>query len=97
MELTLLGRVRSVRMLGSKLMFVDIERGSHRLQIMIEVKKLENYEESLEVFKAFKKTVARGDWVCEWHSYNSLLVLSLTDRQPSMDALSERRPASFLF
>jgi lysyl-tRNA synthetase class 2 len=61
----MLGRVRSVRMLGSKLMFLDIERDSQRLQIMVEVKKLENYDEALEAFKAFKKVVGRGDWVCK--------------------------------
>jgi lysyl-tRNA synthetase class 2 len=52
-------------MLGSKLMFVDIERDSQRLQIMIEVKKLDNHDDALEAFKAFKRTVARGDWVCK--------------------------------
>ena len=65
MQLTFLGRVRSMRMLGSKLMFVDIERDCQRLQIMIEVKKLDNHDDALEAFKAFKKTVARGDWVCK--------------------------------
>ncbi|KAF1971633.1 lysyl-tRNA synthetase [Bimuria novae-zelandiae CBS 107.79] len=57
------GRVRSVRMLGSKLMFLDIKRDSQRLQIMIEVKKLENYDEVVESFKSFKRIVSRGDWV----------------------------------
>lgn len=61
----MLGRVRSVRTLGSKLLFVDIERDSHRLQIMIEVKKLENYEDALEPFRNFKRIVGRGDWVCK--------------------------------
>lgn len=59
----MLGRVQSVRMLGSKLMFLDIERDAQRLQIMIEVKKLEDYENVLDAFKAFKKVVGRGDWV----------------------------------
>jgi lysyl-tRNA synthetase class 2 len=52
-------------MLGSKLMFLDIERDSQRLQIMVEVKKLESFDEALEAFKAFKKVVGRGDWVCK--------------------------------
>ncbi|KAJ4358302.1 mitochondrial lysine-tRNA synthetase [Didymosphaeria variabile] len=62
-RVSVFGRVRSVRMLGSKLMFLDIERDSQRLQIMIEVKKLDNYDAALETFKAFKKVVSRGDWV----------------------------------
>jgi lysyl-tRNA synthetase class 2 len=32
---------------------------------MIEVKKLDNHDDALEAFKAFKRTVARGDWVCK--------------------------------
>ncbi|KAL5378165.1 hypothetical protein DPSP01_009276 [Paraphaeosphaeria sporulosa] len=62
-RVSVFGRVRSVRMLGSKLMFLDIERDSQVLQIMIEVKKLDNYDEAVEAFKAFRKVVGRGDWV----------------------------------
>ena len=47
-------------------MFLDIERASQKLQVMIEVKKFENYNEALDGFKAFKKVVGRGDWVCEY-------------------------------
>ena len=38
-NLTWLGRVRSVRVLGSKLLFLDIERDKQRLQAMVELKK----------------------------------------------------------
>jgi lysyl-tRNA synthetase class 2 len=58
------GRVRSVRLLGSKLMFLDIERDTQRLQAMIELKKLSGIDSSLEEgFKSFKKVVRNGDWV----------------------------------
>lgn len=59
------GRVRSVRLLGSKLMFLDIERDSQRLQIMIDQKKLHNDEAASEEFKGFKKVIRAGDWVCK--------------------------------
>ncbi|KAJ4292760.1 mitochondrial lysine-tRNA synthetase [Kalmusia sp. IMI 367209] len=57
------GRVRSVRLLGSKLMFLDIERDSQRLQVMVELKKLENHEAISDEFKSFKKVIRIGDWV----------------------------------
>ncbi|KAF2017794.1 class II aaRS and biotin synthetase [Aaosphaeria arxii CBS 175.79] len=58
------GRVRSVRLAGSKLMFLDIERDTQRVQAMIELKKLVAKDASLEDgFKAFKKIVRNGDWV----------------------------------
>ncbi|KAF2787191.1 class II aaRS and biotin synthetase [Melanomma pulvis-pyrius CBS 109.77] len=58
------GRVRSVRLLGSKLMFLDIERDGQRLQAMIEVKKLMPGDTTLEEsFKSFKKVIRNGDWV----------------------------------
>jgi lysyl-tRNA synthetase class 2 len=65
-KLTMSGRVRSVRLLGSKLMFLDIERDGHRLQAMVELKKLTSGSNTLENdFKGFKKVVRIGDWVCE--------------------------------
>lgn len=60
------GRVRSVRLLGSKLMFLDIERDGQRLQAMVELKKLTSGGDTLEDdFKSFKKVVRIGDWVCK--------------------------------
>ncbi|KAF2707276.1 class II aaRS and biotin synthetase [Pleomassaria siparia CBS 279.74] len=61
---SLLGRVTSVRLLGSKLMFLDIERDGERLQAMIDLKKLILGHGCLEdSFKSFKKVVRNGDWV----------------------------------
>lgn len=62
----MIGRVRSVRLLGSKLMFLDLERDTQRLQAMIELKKLVKLDVRLEdSFKSFEKVVRTGDWVCE--------------------------------
>lgn len=64
----MLGRVRSVRLLGSKLMFLDIERDTQRLQTMVELKKLVGIDSGLEdSFKSFKKAIRNGDWICMSH------------------------------
>jgi lysyl-tRNA synthetase class 2 len=63
--LTVSGRVRSVRLLGSKLMFLDIERDTQRLQVMVELKKLTPQDGLDENFKNFKKVARVGDWVCK--------------------------------
>jgi lysyl-tRNA synthetase class 2 len=61
---SVMGRVRSVRMLGSKLMFLVIERDTQRLQAMVELKRLIHVDSSLEDgFKSFTKVVRNGDWV----------------------------------
>ncbi|KAF9691964.1 hypothetical protein EKO04_009815 [Ascochyta lentis] len=61
-NVSVFGRVRSVRLLGSKLMFLDIERDTQRLQIMVERKKLDQ-DDSEEKFKSLKKVARIGDWV----------------------------------
>jgi lysyl-tRNA synthetase class 2 len=61
--LTVSGRVRSVRLLGSKLMFLDIERDTRRLQVMVEPKKLSPREGLDGSFKDFKKVARIGDWI----------------------------------
>ena len=63
--LTMSGRVRSVRLLGSKLMFLDIERDTQRLQVMVELKKLTPQNDLDENYKSFKKVARIGDWVCK--------------------------------
>jgi lysyl-tRNA synthetase class 2 len=68
-KLTALGRVRSVRSAGSKLMFLDIERDSQRLQVMIELKKLAASDSLDEDFKGFKKVIRLGDWICKGHPF----------------------------
>ncbi|KAF2820725.1 class II aaRS and biotin synthetase [Ophiobolus disseminans] len=60
---SVLGRVRSVRSLGSKLMFLDIERDTQRLQVMVELKKLAAQDGVEDGFKSFKKVARIGDWV----------------------------------
>ncbi|RMZ67433.1 hypothetical protein GMOD_00001354 [Pyrenophora seminiperda CCB06] len=60
---SVLGRVRSVRLLGSKLMFLDIERDTQRLQVMVELKKLAPRDDLDESFRGFKKVARLGDWV----------------------------------
>ncbi|ENI04152.1 hypothetical protein COCC4DRAFT_24637 [Bipolaris maydis ATCC 48331] len=57
------GRVRSVRLLSSKLMFLDVERDTQRLQVMVELKKLAPQDGLDESFKNFKKVARIGDWI----------------------------------
>jgi lysyl-tRNA synthetase class 2 len=45
-------------------MFLDIERDTQRLQVMVERKKL-NQDGSDELFKSLKKVARIGDWVCK--------------------------------
>lgn len=59
------GRVRSARWLGSKLIFLDIERHTQRLQVMVDLKKLTTAEGVEDSFKGFKKVARVGDWICE--------------------------------
>lgn len=61
----MVGRIRSVRQLGSKLVFLDIERDTQRLQVMVDLNKLEARENLIEDFKSSKKTLRIGDWVCK--------------------------------
>ncbi|CBX97623.1 similar to lysyl-trna synthetase [Plenodomus lingam JN3] len=60
---SVLGRVRSVRTLSAKLIFLDVERDMQRLQVMVELKKLATPEDSLEAYKRFKKVARLGDWI----------------------------------
>lgn len=53
-----------MRLAGSKLMFLDIERDTQRLQIMVERKKLSE-DDSDEKFKSLKKVARIGDWICK--------------------------------
>ncbi|KAF1914156.1 hypothetical protein BDU57DRAFT_549393 [Ampelomyces quisqualis] len=57
------GRIRSVRTLGSKLMFLDIERDTQRLQVMVELKKLTPHDSLNDSFRDFKKVARLGDWI----------------------------------
>lgn len=66
LDLTLAGRIRSVRSLGSKLIFLDVERDTQRLQIMVELKKLTQQDGLDESYKSFKKVARLGDWICRF-------------------------------
>lgn len=59
------GRIRSVRVLSSKLVFLDIERDTQRLQVMVELKKLTASDGLDDSFKSFRKTARLGDWIGE--------------------------------
>ncbi|CAI6339357.1 unnamed protein product [Periconia digitata] len=59
---SVLGRVRSIRVLSSKLMFVDIERAGHILQVMVERKKLDMVFRQGGI-KDFQAATRSGDWV----------------------------------
>ena len=61
------GRVRSVRSLGSKLMFLDIDRDTEWLQVMVELNKLDVQDKPSESFQNFKKVARIGDWICAYH------------------------------
>jgi len=45
-------------------MFLDIERDTQRLQVMVELKKLIPQDGLDESFRNFKKVARVGDWVC---------------------------------
>jgi lysyl-tRNA synthetase class 2 len=57
-----------VRLLGSKLMFLDIERDTQRLQVMVELKKLTAQDGVDDSFKSFKKVARIGDWIGKSYS-----------------------------
>lgn len=61
--ISVLGRIRSVRLLGSKLIFIDIERDTRRMQIMVELKKLTPGDGVEALYKSFKKLATKGDWI----------------------------------
>jgi lysyl-tRNA synthetase class 2 len=47
-------------------MFLDIERDTQRLQVMVELKKLTEHTSLDESFKGFKKVARLGDWICQY-------------------------------
>jgi lysyl-tRNA synthetase class 2 len=57
-----------VRWLGSKLMFLDIERDTQRLQIMVDLKKLGAEDGVEDGYKSFKKVARIGDWICKYRA-----------------------------
>jgi lysyl-tRNA synthetase class 2 len=45
-------------------MFLDIERDTQRLQVMVELNKLTSQNDQ-NGFKSFKKIARIGDWICK--------------------------------
>lgn len=87
--LTTTGRVRSVRLAGSKLMFLDIERDNQRLQVMVERKKLTE-DDSEEKFKSLQKVARIGDWVCtlgDFFAFVHALTCHSRRRKPNSNIL----------
>ena len=68
--LTALGRVRSLRLAGSKLAFVDIERQDGKVQGYCDFKVLADHGVAIEQFKQFKQVARKGDWFCEFCSFS---------------------------
>lgn len=58
-----LGRIRSVRLFGSKLMFLDIERDTEQLQVVVETKFLTPRNGLDDSLRALRKVARPGDWV----------------------------------
>jgi lysyl-tRNA synthetase class 2 len=62
-----------VRSLGSKLLFLDIERDTQKLQVMVELKKLTPQDGLTDSYQSFKKVARIGDWICECHTFEKFL------------------------
>lgn len=65
----MLGRVQNIRLVGSKLMFIDIQREHGFVQVKCNFGTLSERGVSLEDWQRFKRTVRRGDWICESHRF----------------------------
>lgn len=72
-----LGRIKSFRTAGSKLVFIDIVQDGCRLQAVGELSKLSAKGVNLEVFDGFCKTLNRGDVISELRLHVHVLVLVL--------------------
>jgi lysyl-tRNA synthetase class 2 len=60
------GRVRSVRVAGKGLVFIDIVEDSHKVQVMCNSKAMEVIDGvSKDQFKDFYRLLRRGDIICE--------------------------------
>jgi hypothetical protein len=59
--LIFLGRVMSIRLAGSKLVFIDVHQDGQRVQGLCNLRNLAESGTSLEAFKQFRRTLQRGD------------------------------------
>lgn len=60
--LRLIGRIRTYRLAGSKLIFFDIIQDGHKVQVMCNQRRLDGV--SPEQFKGFYRLLRRGDAFC---------------------------------
>lgn len=63
------GRLHSVRISGSKLVFLDVVQDGHRVQAVCNFSKLEAKGVTLETFRKFYHIFRRGDIICEFCIY----------------------------
>ncbi|KAG8624838.1 hypothetical protein KVT40_007905 [Elsinoe batatas] len=61
--LALQGRVKSVRVASSKLLFIDVERRQRTIQLVCNFGRLNDDLPYREAKAAFRKAVRRGDWI----------------------------------
>jgi lysyl-tRNA synthetase class 2 len=54
-------------------LFLDIERDTQKLQVMVELKKLTPQDDLTDSYQSFKKVARIGDWICECHTIRKLL------------------------
>jgi lysyl-tRNA synthetase class II len=87
--LTLLGRVRSVREAGKKLLFIDIIHNEARLQVMANLGGLQkDVGYSTEELQRFRKLIKTGDYFCEFESFVAIVLSHMTDNWESIPRLS---------
>lgn len=66
---TLTGRVRSKRVVGKSLMFLDIVNEFQKVQIMVNKKNCDAARHGMQKFKLFKSLIQVGDHICRQISY----------------------------
>lgn len=75
---TVSGRITSIRLSGSKLVFLDIVEDQVKLQVSISYATLEPFGISLDEFKRQCRLVRRGDYICKTSIHNTLRLRQLT-------------------
>jgi lysyl-tRNA synthetase class 2 len=53
-------------------MFLDIDRDTQRLQIMVDLKKLAAEVGVEDSYKSFKKVARVGDWICRYRASSTM-------------------------
>lgn len=65
---TLTGRIRSKRVAGKSLMFIDIVNEFQKVQVMVNKKNCDTPRHSSQKFKMFKSLIQVGDHICRQHT-----------------------------